>query len=155
MIPAPSISDVPVDRPRLTAVIEQLEGALEHRSAVSGPDAFGGMEAVLGELRCRLADHVAVQEEQGYLRSVIERRPTTAPVVARLKVQRRRILEGFERLGAAHRRSPSGGLDAESLRRETKRLLDSEYITCLRNRDKFTKIEMVIAKNYHLIYRRY
>ncbi len=32
----------------------------------------------------------------------------------------------------------------------TKRLIDGEYITCLRHRDKFTKTEMAIAKDYFL-----
>ncbi len=32
----------------------------------------------------------------------------------------------------------------------TKRLIDGEYITCLRNRDKFTKTEMAVAKDYFL-----
>ncbi len=32
-----------------------------------------------------------------------------------------------------------------------KRLIDSEYITCLRNRDKFTETEMDIAKDYFLL----
>jgi len=31
-----------------------------------------------------------------------------------------------------------------------KRLIDGEYITCLRNRNKFTKTEMAIAKDYFL-----
>lgn len=33
----------------------------------------------------------------------------------------------------------------------TKRLIDGEYITCLRNRDKFTRAEMAIAKDYFLL----
>jgi predicted DNA-binding protein YlxM (UPF0122 family) len=32
----------------------------------------------------------------------------------------------------------------------TKRLLDSQYIICLRNRDKFTGEQMTIAKDYFL-----
>jgi len=32
-----------------------------------------------------------------------------------------------------------------------KRLIDGEYITCLRNRDKFTETEMDIAKDYFLL----
>jgi len=32
----------------------------------------------------------------------------------------------------------------------TRRLLDGEYITCLRNRDKFTSSEMAVAKDYFL-----
>ena len=32
----------------------------------------------------------------------------------------------------------------------TKRLLDSQYIICLRNRDKFTREQMIIAKDYFL-----
>jgi len=32
----------------------------------------------------------------------------------------------------------------------TKRLLDSQYIVCLRNRDKFTREQMTIAKDYFL-----
>jgi len=31
-----------------------------------------------------------------------------------------------------------------------KRLLDGEYITCLRNRDKFSDCEMAVAKDYFL-----
>ena len=33
----------------------------------------------------------------------------------------------------------------------TKRLIDGEYITCLRNRHKFTNTEMAIAKDYFLL----
>jgi len=32
----------------------------------------------------------------------------------------------------------------------TERLIDSEYITCLRNRNKFTEHQMTIAKDYFL-----
>lgn len=40
---------------------------------------------------------------------------------------------------------------ARKIHRLTKRLIDGEYITCLRNRDKFTQAEMKIAKDYFLI----
>jgi len=40
---------------------------------------------------------------------------------------------------------------ARRIYKVTKRLIDGEYITCLRNRDKFTKTEMTIAKNYFLM----
>jgi len=33
----------------------------------------------------------------------------------------------------------------------TKRLIDGKYITCLRNRDKFTKTEMAVARDYFLL----
>ncbi|MCH7557503.1 MAG: hypothetical protein IIB56_08605 [Planctomycetes bacterium] len=33
----------------------------------------------------------------------------------------------------------------------TERLTDGEYITCLRNRDKFTRDQMTIAKGYFLM----
>jgi len=33
----------------------------------------------------------------------------------------------------------------------TERLTDGEYITCLRNRDKFTRDQMTIAKDYFLV----
>lgn len=39
---------------------------------------------------------------------------------------------------------------ARRIRKLTKRLLDGEYVTCLRNRNKFTKTEMAIAKAYFL-----
>ena len=39
---------------------------------------------------------------------------------------------------------------ARRIRKLTKRLLDGQYITCLRNRNKFTKAEMTIAKDYFL-----
>jgi len=39
---------------------------------------------------------------------------------------------------------------ARRIHRVTKRLMDGEYITCLRNRDKFTEAEMVVAKDYFL-----
>lgn len=39
---------------------------------------------------------------------------------------------------------------ARRIYKVTKRLLDGEYITCLRNRDKLTKTEMGIAKDYFL-----
>ena len=39
---------------------------------------------------------------------------------------------------------------ARRIRKLTKRLLDGQYITCLRNRNKFTKTEMTIAKDYFL-----
>ncbi len=37
------------------------------------------------------------------------------------------------------------------IRKITKRLLNGEYITCLRSRDEFTKTEMDIAKDYFLL----
>lgn len=40
---------------------------------------------------------------------------------------------------------------ARRIRKVTKRLVDGEYITCLRNRDKFTKTEMAVAKDYFLV----
>ena len=39
---------------------------------------------------------------------------------------------------------------ARRIYRVTKRLIDGEYITCLRNRDKFTEAEMVVAKDYFI-----
>ena len=39
---------------------------------------------------------------------------------------------------------------ARRIRRLTKRLINCQYITCLRNRGKFTKTEMAIAKDYFL-----
>jgi len=40
---------------------------------------------------------------------------------------------------------------ARKIHKVTKRLIDGEYITCLRNRDKFSKTEMAIAKDYFLL----
>ena len=40
---------------------------------------------------------------------------------------------------------------ARRIHKVTKRLIDGEYITCLRNRKKFTKTEMAIAKDYFLL----
>jgi predicted DNA-binding protein YlxM (UPF0122 family) len=40
---------------------------------------------------------------------------------------------------------------ARRIYRLIKRLLDGEYITCLRNRNKFSKTEMAIAKDYFLL----
>lgn len=40
---------------------------------------------------------------------------------------------------------------ARRIHRITKRLLDGEYITCLRNRDEFTRTEMAIAKDCFLL----
>ncbi len=40
---------------------------------------------------------------------------------------------------------------ARRIHKVTKRLIDGEYITCLRSRDKFTEIEMAIAKDYFLL----
>ena len=39
---------------------------------------------------------------------------------------------------------------ARKIHKVTKRLIDGEYITCLKNRDKFTENEMAIAKDYFL-----
>ncbi len=39
---------------------------------------------------------------------------------------------------------------ARRIRGLTKRLIDGQYIACLRNRDKFTRDQMTIAKNYFL-----
>ncbi|MHC4395318.1 MAG: hypothetical protein ACYS1A_06645 [Planctomycetota bacterium] len=39
---------------------------------------------------------------------------------------------------------------ARRIHKVTKRLIDSEYITCLRNRDKFNETEIVVAKDYFL-----
>lgn len=105
---------------RLTAAIQELEAALEH----AGGDVLGCVEGALGELKTRLAEQVTDREQRGYLRPVTERRPTTAPVVARLKVQQRAILEGFERVWETRGRLSGGGLDAESLRQQAKLLLD-------------------------------
>jgi len=40
---------------------------------------------------------------------------------------------------------------ARRIRRVTRRLIDGEYITCIRNRDRFTKGEMAVAKDYFLL----
>lgn len=40
---------------------------------------------------------------------------------------------------------------ARRIHKVIKRLLDGEYITCLRNRNKFSKTEMGIAKDYFLL----
>lgn len=40
---------------------------------------------------------------------------------------------------------------ARRIHKVTKRLIDGEYITCLRNRDKFSKREMAVAKDYFLL----
>ncbi len=40
---------------------------------------------------------------------------------------------------------------ARRIHKVTKRLIDGEYITCLRNRNKFSKTEMAIAKDYFLL----
>ena len=39
---------------------------------------------------------------------------------------------------------------ARRIYKVTRRLTEGEYITCLRNRDKFTKSELAVAKNYFL-----
>jgi predicted DNA-binding protein YlxM (UPF0122 family) len=39
---------------------------------------------------------------------------------------------------------------ARKIHKVTKRLTDGEYITCLRNRDKFSRAELDIAKDYFL-----
>jgi DNA-directed RNA polymerase specialized sigma subunit len=39
---------------------------------------------------------------------------------------------------------------ARRIHKVTKRLIDGVYITCLRNRDKFTDDEMTIAKDYFM-----
>lgn len=39
---------------------------------------------------------------------------------------------------------------ARRINRLTKRLMDGQYIVCLRNRDKFTRDQMTIAKNYFM-----
>jgi len=44
----------------------------------------------------------------------------------------------------------SEGNISRRIRRVTWRLLDGEYITCLRNRDKFSKTELAIAKEHYL-----
>ena len=40
---------------------------------------------------------------------------------------------------------------ARRIHKLTERLMDGKYITCLRNRSRFTKREMDIAKNYFLL----
>ncbi len=40
---------------------------------------------------------------------------------------------------------------ARRIHKVTKRLIDGEYITCLRNSNKFSKTEMAIAKDYFLL----
>ncbi len=39
---------------------------------------------------------------------------------------------------------------ARRIHKVTKRLIDGEYITCLRNRDKLTDTELAVAKSYFL-----
>jgi predicted DNA-binding protein YlxM (UPF0122 family) len=39
---------------------------------------------------------------------------------------------------------------ARRIYKVTKRLIDGEYIMCLRNRNKFTSFEMAVAKDYFL-----
>jgi predicted DNA-binding protein YlxM (UPF0122 family) len=39
---------------------------------------------------------------------------------------------------------------ARRIRKITKRLLNCQYVTCLRNRNRFSKTEMAIAKDYFL-----
>lgn len=39
---------------------------------------------------------------------------------------------------------------ARRIHKLTERLIDNEYITCLRNRDRFTRRQMAIAKDYFL-----
>ena len=40
---------------------------------------------------------------------------------------------------------------SRKIRRLTKRLIDGEYIICLRNRSRFTQMQMDIAKDYFLV----
>ena len=40
---------------------------------------------------------------------------------------------------------------ARRIHRVTRRLLDGEYITCLRNRSRFDRTEMAISKDYFLL----
>ena len=40
---------------------------------------------------------------------------------------------------------------ARRIHKITQRLIDGEYIKCLRNRDKFTRAEMAVAKDYFLL----
>ncbi len=40
---------------------------------------------------------------------------------------------------------------ARRIHKITKRLIDGEYITCIRNRDKFARAELVVAKDYFLL----
>jgi len=40
---------------------------------------------------------------------------------------------------------------ARRIHKITKRLIDGEYITCLRSRNQFTRAEMAIAKDYFLL----
>jgi predicted DNA-binding protein YlxM (UPF0122 family) len=40
---------------------------------------------------------------------------------------------------------------ARRIKKITKRLADGEYITCLRSRDRFTRQELAIAKDYFLL----
>ncbi len=42
------------------------------------------------------------------------------------------------------------GTVARRIRKVTKRLLDGEYVTCLRHREKFTGIELAIAREHFL-----
>lgn len=39
---------------------------------------------------------------------------------------------------------------ARKIEKITKRLINSEYITCLRNRDRFNQAELAVAKEYFL-----
>ena len=83
----------------------------------------------------------------------------------RIELLRRRIhlLDGMDRLlmtmylenGNSFRQiARLVGMNEASIARRikkiTKRLTDGEYITCLRSRDRFTKQELAIAKDYFL-----
>ncbi|MCF7956020.1 MAG: hypothetical protein K9M75_09485 [Phycisphaerae bacterium] len=39
---------------------------------------------------------------------------------------------------------------SRKIRKLTSKLIDGEYITCLRNRDKFNRVEMAVAKDHFL-----
>jgi len=45
----------------------------------------------------------------------------------------------------------SEAIIARRIHKVSKRLIDGEYITCIKNRDKFSESEMAIAKDYFLL----
>jgi predicted DNA-binding protein YlxM (UPF0122 family) len=49
-------------------------------------------------------------------------------------------LAGINRLSIARR-----------INKATRRLMEGQYITCLRNRDRFTRRQMAVAKEYYLL----
>ena len=72
-----------------------------------------------------------------------------------LNAKDRALLKMYHRNGLtfrqiAHVAGVNEAIIARKIHKLTAKLVDGEYLTCLRNRDKFNRTEMTVARDYYL-----